>query len=452
MRLNKSQQNKFRIASFIADWLSLNVALILVLFLLGNYGYANVNEKEDIWQLVLLNVLYIPSFLIFELPVYRKTVREEIIIERTLYTLITHVILVLIADFILGFHLPKRSIVMGYFFISLIFISTQRLTFRHTLKNMIIQGDIQRDVVIIGNTLNANELAKVFTNATYGYRSVTQLNDNDDVIAWLEKHKGTNELYSAIPANEKDRIRQIYRYCMKNCIRFYAVSNYQSLINHSMQLQYKGGVAVLSLRNEPLRKTYNKIIKRVFDIVISSIYLVTLHPIIFIIVATIIKLTSKGPIHFKQERSGMNGKTFTIYKFRSMLVNDEADTKQATADDKRKTKFGEFIRKTNIDELPQFINVWKGEMSIVGPRPHMLKHTEQYSKLIDEYMVRHFVKPGITGWAQITGFRGETPHLSDMEGRVKQDIWYIENWSLWLDFRIILITFFDTLTGEKKGA
>lgn len=452
MELNKSQQYKFRIASFIADWISLNCALLFVLVLLGKYGYAEHKSQEDIWQIIILNLLYIPSFLIFELPVYKKTIREEIIIERTFYTLIVQSVLLLLADFILNFNIPSRSIGWGYFFVALIIISTQRLTFRRTLKNLVIQGDIQKNAVIIGDNKNAQDLKAVLENATYGYRSVTLLNESENVLQWLENHKEINELYSAIPANERDRIRTIYKHCIKKCIRFYAISNYQELVNHTMQLQYKGGVAVLSLRNEPLRKTHNKIAKRLLDILISSIYLITIHPFVFIIVGSIIKLTSKGPIHFKQERSGMNGKTFTIYKFRSMQVNNEADTKQATANDKRKTRFGDFIRKTNIDELPQFINVWKGDMSIVGPRPHMLKHTEQYSRLIDEYMVRHFVKPGITGWAQITGFRGETPLLSDMEGRVKQDIWYIENWSLWLDFRIILITFFDTLTGEKKGA
>ena len=144
-------------------------------------------------------------------------------------------------------------------------------------------------------------------------------------------------------------------------------------------------------------------------------------------------------------------RTFGCIKFRSMRVNDEADRVQATKNDPRKTRFGSFLRKSSIDELPQFINVLKGEMSIVGPRPHMLQHTEQYSKLINKYMVRHLIKPGITGWAQVTGYRGETHSLSQMEGRVRRDIWYLENWSLLLDIRIIFMTVWNALRQDENA-
>ena len=158
-----------------------------------------------------------------------------------------------------------------------------------------------------------------------------------------------------------------------------------------------------------------------------------------------------GPIFFKQKRNGLNDEEFYCYKFRSMKVNADADKVQATKDDPRKTKWGNIMRKTSIDELPQFINVFKGEMSVVGPRPHMLKHTEEYSKLIDKYMVRHFVKPGITGWSQVTGFRGETKELKDMEGRIRGDIWYIEHWTFWLDIYIIYKTVANAVHGEKNA-
>ena len=176
-----------------------------------------------------------------------------------------------------------------------------------------------------------------------------------------------------------------------------------------------------------------------------------LFPIIYIIVGCIIKITSPGPIFFKQKRNGINGEEFWCYKFRSMKVNLDADKIQATKNDPRKTKFGNFMRKTNIDELPQLINVFLGDMSLVGPRPHMVKHTEEYSQLIDTYMVRHFVKPGITGWAQVTGYRGETKELHQMEGRVKADIWYMEHWSFILDLNIIYKTFANAIHGEKNA-
>ena len=172
-------------------------------------------------------------------------------------------------------------------------------------------------------------------------------------------------------------------------------------------------------------------IKRTFDFLFSLLFLCTLFPVIFLIVSAVIKTTSPGPIFFKQKRNGLNGKEFWCYKFRSMKVNKDADKVQATINDPRKTKFG--------------------NMSIVGPRPHMLKHTEEYSQLINKYMVRHFIKPGITGWAQVTGFRGETRELSQMEGRVKADIWYMEHWTFMLDLYIIYKTVANALRKDKQA-
>ena len=207
---------------------------------------------------------------------------------------------------------------------------------------------------------------------------------------------------------------------------------------------------VFTTFENPLQNPLNKLIKRIFDIVFSIIFLIP-TALIFPFVWLIIKIQSPGPLLFKQARTGIDGQTFNMLKFRSMHVNDDADKLQATKDDPRKYPFGDFMRKTNIDELPQFINVLRGDMSIVGPRPHMLAHTEQYSELIDKYMVRHFVKPGLTGWAQVTGFRGETKELWQMEGRVKRDIWYMEHWSIWLDIRIIWMTIKTIFVHDKNA-
>lgn len=222
-------------------------------------------------------------------------------------------------------------------------------------------------------------------------------------------------------------------------------------LHHRVYFNMLGNVPYLSLYREPLSRPENRALKRAFDIVVSGVFLVTLFPIIFIIVAIITKLTMPGPIFFKQKRNGLNGKEFYCYKFRSMKVNADADKLQATKDDPRKTRWGDIMRKTNIDEMPQFWNVLKGDMSVVGPRPHMLKHTEEYSKLIDKYMIRHFVKPGITGWSQVTGFRGETKQLSQMEGRVEGDIWYIEHWSIGLDLYIMYRTVRNIIEGDNAA-
>ena len=203
-------------------------------------------------------------------------------------------------------------------------------------------------------------------------------------------------------------------------------------------------------RLEPLQEPGNRLLKRAFDIAFSLTVCICLLPII-LVVGIIIKLSSPGPIFFKQARTGLDGSTFYCYKFRSMHVNKDADSVQATEHDPRKFPFGNFMRKTNIDELPQFFNVLKGDMSIVGPRPHMLHHTEMYGKLIDKYMVRLFCKPGITGWAQVNGFRGETKELWQMEDRVKCDIWYVEHWTPWLDLLIIAKTVKSFFVHDKNA-
>ena len=230
------------------------------------------------------------------------------------------------------------------------------------------------------------------------------------------------------------------------------VPDFMRFITRSVSLSFlDNSIPIVSLREEPLRKGYNQLLKRTFDILVSLGFCLTIFPILFIILAPIIKYTSKGPIFFKQKRTGENGNEFYCLKFRTMEVNADADNVQATKGDSRVTPIGAFLRKTNLDEMPQFLNVLIGDMSIVGPRPHMLKHTEMYSQLIDKYMVRHFAKPGITGWAQVTGYRGETKELSEMEGRVKQDVWYIENWTFWLDIKIIFKTVKNMLKGEEKA-
>ncbi len=222
-------------------------------------------------------------------------------------------------------------------------------------------------------------------------------------------------------------------------------------LHRSMTFGEIGPMTVVKLREEPLANPVNAVLKRCFDILLSLLFLVTLYPVIWCFVAIGTRLSSPGPVLFRQTRTGYKGKPFTLYKFRSMRVNADADKVQATADDPRKTRFGDFLRRTSLDELPQFINVLKGDMSIVGPRPHMELHTEKYTQLVDEYLVRHMVKPGITGWAQVNGCRGETPTTESMAERVRHDIWYIEHWSLGLDLEIIIKTVFQVFRGDRQA-
>jgi putative colanic acid biosynthesis UDP-glucose lipid carrier transferase len=199
----------------------------------------------------------------------------------------------------------------------------------------------------------------------------------------------------------------------------------------------------------PLNNLFNLILKRGFDIVLSFIFLVAVFPIIYIVLGIAIKLSSPGPIFFKQKRTGKQCKIFHCYKFRSMQIND--DMEPATANDPRITRVGRFIRRTNLDELPQFINVLKGDMSVVGPRPHALWTDDEYAPAIDDYMLRYTVKPGITGWAQINGCRGETKRTEDMTKRVERDLWYMRNWTFFMDISIILKTIACMIRGDKNA-
>ena len=265
------------------------------------------------------------------------------------------------------------------------------------------------------------------------------------------KEREVTEIFSTIAPEQQSGIYKLINEADQACIRFRIVPDFNHFIRKPVHLDYLKDIPVLSLRKEPLDDVGNRIKKRLFDLLISSVVTIFILSWLIPIVALLIWLDSRGPIFFIQQRSGKNGKTFNCIKFRSMKVNKESNETQATKNDKRITWLGSFLRKSNLDEMPQFINVLMSDMSIVGPRPHMLKHTDDYSKLLNRYMVRHFLKPGITGWAQIHGYRGEIKHMQDINNRVEYDLWYLENWSVWLDTRIILMTAFNMAKGEKNA-
>ena len=271
-----------------------------------------------------------------------------------------------------------------------------------------------------------------------------------DAIEASKLHEVT-EIFSTIAPEQQSGIYKLINDADQACIRFRIVPDFNHFIRKPVHLEYLKDIPVLSLRKEPLDDVGNRIKKRLFDLAISSLVTIFILSWLIPIVSLLIWLDSRGPIFFIQQRSGKNGKTFNCIKFRSMKVNKDSNEKQATKNDKRVTKLGSFLRKSNLDEMPQFFNVLMSDMSIVGPRPHMLKHTDDYSKLLNRYMVRHFLKPGITGWAQIHGYRGEIKHMQDINNRVEYDIWYLENWSIWLDTRIILMTAFNMAKGEKNA-
>ncbi|MBQ0072998.1 MAG: undecaprenyl-phosphate glucose phosphotransferase [Prevotella sp.] len=332
------------------------------------------------------------------------------------------------------------------------------------------RGRNTRHILFIGSDpANINIYREIMADPTTGYHVLGYYSNNDiddapenlkklgtrkEFIEMIDSHPKdithADEIYCSLSHIDQEDILKIMKYCDQEMVRFHYVPRIFHNLQMSLKPEMLGNNVVYTNRYEPLTVWGNRAIKRLFDIVFSSIVILCILPFIPL-VYFVIKTQSPGPLFFKQKRTGMNGLTFTMYKFRSMHVNNDADRIQATKNDPRKFPFGEFIRKTNIDELPQFLNVLKGDMSIVGPRPHMLLHTEQYSAAIEKYMVRHFAKPGITGWAQITGFRGETEELWQMEGRVQKDIWYIEHWSFWLDIRIIIHTAVSMIIPDRNA-
>ena len=245
--------------------------------------------------------------------------------------------------------------------------------------------------------------------------------------------------------NDLENSKELLAACNKIGVRVRFVPENQYWFKVRMNMESVGSFVVFNPQEIPLDHLKYRFAKRAFDIVFSLLVILFICSWLFPIIFVLIRLNSKGPLFFLQERTGINNRTFKCMKFRSMRVNKDADEKQATQGDSRITSVGRFLRKSNLDEFPQFFNVLFGQMSVVGPRPHMLKHTRQYSELIDYYKVRHYVKPGITGWAQVNGYRGETDELWKMEKRVEHDMIYLENWTFWWDVKIV----FMTLVGKK---
>jgi putative colanic acid biosynthesis UDP-glucose lipid carrier transferase len=322
-----------------------------------------------------------------------------------------------------------------------------------------------KKVIILGYNDTAKKLAKYFEEDGLNTQLLGFIEDNKNVhelshypiitdvskALQVAKEFDVEEIYSTITPEQNNEIYDLMYQSEKECIRFKIVPNLSVFITRDVHIEYFGDLPILSLRSDPLDDVGNRIKKRALDIVVSFLVIIFILSWLIPILGLLIKLQSKGPIFFSQLRTGKNKKSFHCLKFRSMRSNSDADLKQATRNDSRVTSIGKFIRKTSLDEFPQFINVFKGEMSLVGPRPHMLKHTTDYSKLVDDYMVRQFLKPGITGWAQVNGYRGEITNPEQIKMRIIKDLWYLENWSLWLDIQILFLTIYQVFKGDKQA-
>jgi len=314
-----------------------------------------------------------------------------------------------------------------------------------------------RVTVIIGDSAKTNQLKEFFEkNPEYGYKCLDVFNLNDSktqlshVYDYILKNE-VDEIYCSMAEVDNIQLNQIVNFADNNLKVLKFLPDNKDIYSRKLNYEYYGFLPILSLRQIPFDDPLNKFLKRSLDIIISLLVLVFILSWLTPLLAIIIKIESKGAVFFKQKRNGLDYKEFYCFKFRSMKPNPEADLHQVSKKDKRITKVGRLLRKTSFDELPQFYNVLLGDMSVVGPRPHMVSHTHMYAENVDKFMVRHFIKPGITGLAQVSGYRGEVETDQDIINRVKYDIFYLENWSLLLDIKIVIQTVLNAIKGEKKA-
>lgn len=486
MRQYSTDNEIIKAIVIVGDFLILNF-LLYIFYYYFPYIVPDFFKKETRMMLLTANFSMLVSQYFFHTIIHHRSVKFEEIFTQILKLSLLQVTLMFV-------FLRMISSGGGFFRFMIIFVVAEffvilcaNLCERRLLKYFRQSGMNTRSVVFIGSDPALLTIYKEFVSEpstgykVLGYYGDTELKDCPSEINHLgtiddfnqlmantakqsiievQTDKENNikildnstveELFCSLPNNASDEILNIMKFCDHDVIRFYYVPPMLGDFRVSLKPERFGDISLFTNHQEPLTNPVNKIIKRFFDIISSGTICLFIIPCIPVI-AAIIKIQSPGPVFFCQARTGLNGRTFQCYKFRSMHLNNVADTVQATKHDPRKFPFGEFMRKTNIDELPQFYNVLKGNMSVVGPRPHMLHHTEIYSRLIDKYMVRHFSKPGITGYAQVTGFRGETKELWQMEERIRRDIWYIENWSFWLDTKIIFMTAYRLFVPDRKA-
>lgn len=458
----------FKIGFLFWDVVLLNIALALsFLIRFGNFEDNRFSEVQAVC--FLSNVFWIMLLLYKESYRIIRMESIESILYRTIRLLLIHTAIIATLVMTLKYYKVSRLMLLYFYAIFFILLVSFRIFYMKFLKYLRTQGFNFRKVIIVGANSMGERMNRILSkDLTYGYQVVGFFDDNIDMDEILnapvlgafndvEQYLSTNdidEMYVALHINNIEVINQLTLLCERYMVRIRYIPDFQQYTKtNRVQVSFygNGNIPVLMLRKEPLELPINRITKQFFDICFSVLVIVFLFSWLFPILILLIKLDSRGPIFFVQQRSGRDNKPFLCYKFRTMYVNDKADLVQATKNDSRITKVGAFLRKTSLDELPQFFNVFLGSMSVVGPRPHMLSHTEQYSELIDKFLVRHYAKPGITGWAQINGLRGQTKALVDMETRVEYDIWYIENWNFLLDLKIIWKTVSNIFHGEKNA-
>ena len=436
------------------------ISIIFDLLVVSSFVYLFLDQSLfRVTPILVFSALWIISAFItkfYEVYRFTKLIR---IISYIFYQLLLFSILVFAFFGAAQSSTPGLSQTLVFLLYTFIIISIFKLTLFYALQSYRLGfGGNFRKTIIIGNDESVSELKEFFLNQKeLGYENRMTFKFNHPSDLNLEEcfdfilTRNIDEVYCSANELDESQISRLITFCENNFKILKFISKRGGLLSKKLKTDIYGLSTVQSLREMPLSNDFNTILKRTFDITFSLFIIIFLLSWITPIIGLIIKIESRGPVFFKQTRNGIKFREFTCYKFRSMIENNDADIQQATKNDKRVTKIGKILRKTSLDELPQFFNVLIGNMSVVGPRPHMIRENERYSKSVDKFMVRHFVKPGITGLAQVKGFRGEIETDEDIINRVKYDIYYLENWSLILDLNIVFLTTINFLTGQKKA-
>ena len=434
------------------------ISYMIDLIIIGYFSFGIISEKSNLlYFFIYISSSWIVSTLLSEFyEVYRYTRVTKIL---GLIAKQTILFLLLVFAFF-GFYneLSIQSIsILKYIFLAMSFITIAKFSIYFLLKEYrkVFKGNL-RKVVIVGLNKKTDQLRKYFNdNPDYGYQLVTifdlkQFQNIEEIIKHISENE-VDEIYSSIAELNNKELTSLIDFADNNLKILKFLPDNKEIYSKKLDFTYYDFLPILSMRRIPTDEPINLFVKRIFDVIFSLVVIIGVLSWLTPILGLIIKMESKGPIFFKQKRNGLDYKEFYCYKFRSMRPNPEAHLYQIKKNDPRVTRIGKIIRKTSIDELPQFINVLKGNMSVVGPRPHMVSHTHMYAEKIDKFMVRHFIKPGITGLAQVSGFRGEVEDDNFIINRVKYDIFYLENWSLLMDLKIVVKTVYNALSGDEKA-
>jgi putative colanic acid biosynthesis UDP-glucose lipid carrier transferase len=447
----------------VLDVLMINIVFFSLQFLFHKYKHTTTNA-EYLYFIFFLNIIWII------IAWFKNIYHERIIGSFEMFTRATlKAYMYLLATIIIYLFFSRLLLISRLFIVIVlsaipIALLINRLIYLFAYQYLKKADRHGNRVVVIGyNSLSkklVSYLSEDSINEIVGfcdeYRNIRELSrypilsEVADTLEVCKKH-GVTEIYSTIAPEHNPNLYALIQAAEDNCIRFRIVPDLGFFIKKQMYIDYLREIPIISLRKEPLEEWGNRISKRIFDVVVSSFVIVFVLSWLTPVISLLIFIESGRPVFFIQARTGKNNRSFPCFKFRSMRYKRNKNTEDTPTLDNSVTKVGSFLRRTSLDELPQFLNVLRGDMSIAGPRPHMLKHTDDYSKLIGQYMVRQFVKPGITGWAQVNGFRGETKNVLQMQKRVEHDLWYLENWNMLLDIKIFFMTIFNVIRGEKNA-